>query len=244
MHDTTVQHVRQPDVLHIGRTARHLGGDVEPMDRLADNRVLGGRLRPGLGGGFALEVGLGGELAIADFAAVGRAHDAVGSLERIGADAEFPGGEVDQNRAHLGARHAQRRAAVLDRLAAGGLAFVRRAAGIGRDHGDLPERHIELFGRDLGKRGQDALPELDLAGKHRHLAVRTDSDPGIEHPVGVEAARELRPVFLLLGERGLGAQAEGDDDAAKAGSEVAPCQTGSVHVRSSRSPAPRASPRG
>ena len=57
---------------------------------------------------------------------------------------------------------------------------------------DAPERQIELLGRDLGERRHDALAELDLAGEHGRGAVRIDADPGVEHAVGLQAARQLR----------------------------------------------------
>ena len=50
-------------------------------------------------------------------------------------------GKPEEDVARFGARVAQRRAAVLDRLAARGLAFVRRPAGVARDHGQL--EHVE-----------------------------------------------------------------------------------------------------
>ena len=54
--------------------------------------------------------------------------DAVGDGQRIRRNGELGRGEIDQHAAHLGAGQAQRRAAVLDRLAAGGLPFVGRHA--------------------------------------------------------------------------------------------------------------------
>ena len=38
------------------------------------------------------------------------------------------------------------------------------------------------------ERGEDALPELDLAGEHGRRAVGIDADPGIEPAVGLQAA--------------------------------------------------------
>ena len=113
-------------------------------------------------------------------------------------NAELLGGEVDQDRAHFGAREPQRGAAVLDRQAAGGLAFVRRAAGVAGDDPDPRERQIELLGRDLRQGGEDALPQLHLAGEDGGGAVGIDREPGAEQPVGLQAARQprrfLRPV--------------------------------------------------
>jgi len=82
---------------------------------------------------------------------------------------------------------------------------------------DARERQIELLGRDLGERRHDALPELDLAGEHGRAAVRIDADPGVEHPVGLQAARKRR----LLGERDFRVEREGDHQGAEPGREVA-----------------------
>ena len=67
-----------------------------------------------------------------------------------------------------------------------------RAAGVAGDHVDARERQIELLGGDLRERGQDALPELDLAGEHGGVAVGVDAQPGIEHAVGLQAAGQPR----------------------------------------------------
>src|SRR5262249_6777580 len=155
--------------------------------------------------GLTLEIGLTGKMSVADLAAVRRRYDAVADLERIGGDPEALGRKLEQHGAHLGAGEAQRRAAVLDRLAARGLPFVWRAAGISRNHGHMRERHVELLGGDLGERRDDALAELDLAGEDSDPAVGADAQPGIEHPVGFEAARQPR---LILGGRERGAEAE------------------------------------
>src|SRR6266480_7490082 len=47
-----------------------------------------------------------GELTVADLAAVRRMDDAIRDLERVSGDAELPGGEANEQGAHLGARHA------------------------------------------------------------------------------------------------------------------------------------------
>ena len=107
-------------------------------------------------------------------------------------DGELLRGEIDQHRAHLGAGQAQRRAAVLDRLTAGGLPLVGRQRGVGRKDLHPRRREIELLGGDLPERGQDALPELDLAGVDRGVAVAADPDPGLQRTIVVEAARQPR----------------------------------------------------
>ena len=122
------------------------------------------------------------------------ADDAVGDRQRVRRRRRASGrGEIDQDRAHLGAGEAQRRAAVLDRLAAGGLAFVRATGAVSAEiDRHARQRQIEFLGRDLPERGQDALPELDLAGEDGGGAVGVDADPGVEHAVVVEAAGQPR----------------------------------------------------
>ena len=115
-------------VLHVGDAAGDLAGNVEARDRLADDLVGRGRLRRALAGRLAVEIGRAGELAIGDLAAVGAPMTPSVTVSVIRCDAELLRGEVEQHGAHLGAGEAQRRAAVLDRLAAGGLT-LRSASG-------------------------------------------------------------------------------------------------------------------
>ena len=77
-------------------------------------------------------------------------------------------------------------------------------------HAHALERQVELFGRDLRKRGDDALAELDLAGEHRARAVRVDADPGVEHAVVRQAAGQIG---APLREREFRIEREGNDDA-------------------------------
>src|SRR5262249_42387793 len=122
--------------------------------------------------------------------------------------------------------HAQGRAAVLDRLAAGGLALVRRAPGVAGNHRNTGKRQIELLGRDLLQRRENALPQLDLAGEDRGGAVGVDPDPAVEPPVVLQAARE--PGGLLAQCR-LRVERERNDQGAEACGEFASVECGSVH---------------
>jgi len=130
------------------------------------------------------------ELAIAEAAAVRRLDDAVGDREPLGRDAQALRRLVDEDGAHLRRREPHGRPAVFDRLAAGGETLVRRRARIARDHAHAREREAELLGGDLGKGGEHALAELDLAGHHRDRAVGIDAEPGVEHGVLGKAARQ------------------------------------------------------
>ena len=88
-----------------------------------------------------------------------------------------------------------------------------RPAGVAGDHLDAVERQVELLGRDLGERGQDALAELDLAGEDGRGAVGVDADPAVELAVVLQAAGQPR---RLLRERALRIEREGDHDARRA----------------------------
>src|SRR5207249_10448707 len=98
------------------------------------------------------------------------------------------------------AREAQRRAAVLDRQAAGGVTLVRRARGVAGDDLDARRLQVQLVRGDLRQGGGDALPQLDLAGEDRHRAVRSGGAPGVEQAVRVEAPRQRGGPVLRGGE--------------------------------------------
>src|SRR5207249_5056010 len=85
---------------------------------------------------------------------------------------------------------AQRGAALLHRKAPGGLTLVRSSCGVAVDHLDALEVHVQLVGGDLRQGGADTLAQLDLAGEDRHGAVGLDAQPGVEHAVRLEAARQ------------------------------------------------------
>ena len=58
-----------------------------------------------------------------------------------------------------------------------------------------PQLHLDM---------DDALAELDLACEDSCAAIRVDAQPGIEHVIAAEAARQVR----LLGERKLRREGE------------------------------------
>src|SRR6185295_5621705 len=142
--------------------------------------------------------------------------------ERSGLGAKAFCGKLKKDCADLRAGKPQRRATVLDRLAARGHAFVRRLLCIARNHLYTGERQVELLRRDLRQSSHDALAELDLAGADRGVAVGADANPGIEQAVVVEAAGEplLRSGLLRASEPW--SKREGERDAAEPGGEVAP----------------------
>ena len=74
---------------------------------------------------------------------------------------------------------------------------------------------VELLGGDLPERGQDALPELDLAGVDGGVAVAADPHPGLQRTVVVEAARQPRR-RCALGQQFGRIEREGEHEAAHA----------------------------
>src|SRR5262249_56528930 len=71
--------------------------------------------------------------------------------------------------------------------------------GVAVDHLDPLQVHVELVRGDLREGRADALTQLDLPGEDRHRAARIDAKPRVQHPVRVEAARELSRTVLRQG---------------------------------------------
>src|SRR6185437_13205761 len=114
----------EAQILHVSRPARDLRRDVEARHRLADDAIVPGRARRRLRRRLAVEEAGRDELAIRDTLAARSDDDPVCDGERALWNAELGGGAHEEKGARLGAGEAQRRAALLDRLAAGGVAFV------------------------------------------------------------------------------------------------------------------------
>ena len=224
-HHPAMHHAGQAQVLHVHRLAGHLAGNVEALDRLTHDLVQADRLRTYRGARLAIEVGRGGKLRVRDALAVRCADHAVRDAERIRAHLEPRRGKLDQDRAHFGGRETQRGPGVLDRLTAGRHSLVRGAAGVAGNHIDPRERQIELFGGDLRERGDDALPQLHLAGEDGRAAVCVDADPGIQLAIAIEATGE--PLLFLCGDR---IEREREHDSAETLGEIAAIDGDGHHV--------------
>src|SRR5207244_55744 len=61
----------------------------------------------------------------------------------------------------------------------------------GWDHAHPGEIDIELVGRNLGQRGDDALADLDLAGAQYNEARGIEAQPARESWIGGEIGRQL-----------------------------------------------------
>ena len=162
-----MQHPRQHQIVHVARLAGELRRQVAPRRAAADQAIGRCRLERRGARDLALDVR---EIPVGD-AALGTADGAVFDRQLMGSCLENRRGAPEHQRAQLGARHAQRLAAILDRQAAGGHAFVRAVGGARRKDANSLQIDIQLFGGDLRKRREDALPELDLAARDGDRAV-------------------------------------------------------------------------
>ena len=85
--------------------------------------------------------------------------------------------------------------------------------GVAGNHLEARQRQIEFLGGDLRERGEDALPELDLAGEHRsRCRRRLMRTQAVEHAVVLQAARQ--PALLRDGK--IRIEREGEDNARRA----------------------------
>ena len=79
---------------------------------------------------------------------------------------------------------------MLDRVAARGHALVGARGRAGRHHAHAGEIDVELVGDDLGDGREDALADLDLAGRDLDDAVSPKAQPLRQPPVALQAAGE------------------------------------------------------
>ena len=136
-HDAGVQHVRQAQVLHIGRPARELGRDVHPRHRAADDGEAARAFQRARRLGLHVQRQALGERAVADPPAVRRDHHAVAHRQLLDRRVQPLRRRLQQHRPRLGRGVHDRRAAVLHRVAARREHLVRGAGGVGGDQGDL-----------------------------------------------------------------------------------------------------------
>ncbi len=107
-------------------------------------------------------------------------------------DAEPIGRGVKEYLADFGAGLPDRAAGLLHGKTAGRDALVGAAGCRGAHHLHAGDIDIEFVGGDLGERRHDALPDLDLSRRDRHLSLRRDVDPGRQLRVRREARRQFR----------------------------------------------------
>ena len=192
-HDARMHHSVKLHVVNKDGFAEHLRRQIDARAAFADALEIGDALaRAGAGrfGGQVDRAGQGpvilpGRGAVAQNAAVADrqlGRFAAEDLSRLG----------EEQCAHVGAGLPHGDAAELDRLAAGGIALVRRLDRLARADGDALHRQIELVGGNLPHCGEHALAKLDAAGEHGDLARRGEGDPAVELGIGLELGGKRR----------------------------------------------------
>ena len=191
-HNASEQHAGQFEVLHEARRAGDFVRDVEPRGIGADDGVARGGLGLDSGGRFAAQQLRVRQLPVGDLADTVEAADySVLDGELVERDVEPLRCFLQQQVTRFGACISDCAAAVVDRAAAGGVAFVRRQRGVACHHAHARQCNIEFLGCDLRHRGDDTLANLDLAGVNRHAPIRIETQPLVEPGVDDEAAGKL-----------------------------------------------------
>src|SRR6185437_1677220 len=182
--DFPVKHAGYSYVVHKFESAERERGNIDARYRLAEDRPFVERLARGVRVKREAEVLASDKFTVRDFAgSIARDYDgavARGELRRR--DAEVLRGKLDERLAGGCGGLCEIRVIEIRRmrLAAGRVAFVRRAPGVSGDHRDVSERHAELFGDELRLRSDDALAKLLFAGVTGHFAVGGDGNPRVD----------------------------------------------------------------
>jgi len=227
-----MHHVRQPQVLHEGRAADDFGRQIEARQVFADQPALGGRNQLGLRRRPHMQQRIADQFAVAEAAAVIGDDRAVFCGEAGGRHLQQRRGPADQQRTRLRRGIHDRGAAVLHRMAAGGVAFVRGQRRIGRDEADHARRDDQFLGRQLDEGGLQSLAQFGLAGEDGDVAAAADPDPGIEHRIFGKIARQSGPSRRRRSGvlcRDWPAERKADDKGTAASEQGAPRQARGIH---------------
>ena len=95
-----------------------------------------------------------------------------------------------KERPHLGADQANGAARYGNRIAARGESLPRAGRRLARDDPQPRRGDIQLFSGDLRQRGEDALADLDLAGRKPHAARFLEADPCAEQRIVQQTVRQ------------------------------------------------------
>ena len=176
-----MQHSLALVILHVREASGDLVGNVDPSDRLPDDRVVLRVLERRLGVDNEAEVLAADERRVGDAFAAGLRHDdAVLDDDGVLVDAELRGALGNQRLAAGGRCLADLHPAVLDGQAAERDALVGRQRRVALDDGDAIERHRELLGGDLRHRRADSRAEVDLPRVNGHVALRVDREKAVD----------------------------------------------------------------
>ena len=192
-HNARMQHAVERHIVQEGGTAEHLVGEIGPRQVLPDHAMLARLFDRRASGRLALEIDRCGERPVILPGRLSFVEDRpVLDRQRVALMAELRRGAVEKQQAHLGAGLAQGDAAELDRLAARRIAFIRRQLGVAGLQQDTIGRYVELLGGDLAHRRQDALADLDPAGRDGDPALCVEPHPLVEPRVVAQHAGKGR----------------------------------------------------
>ena len=186
-----VQHARQRLIVDEARPGEHLVGNIDPLHRMSGQRALRRSLRRYARRSVAIERNVVGQFPIAGPDIAGSRNGAVLDAERIDINTQPFRSQLQKDLANLRAGVAQRAAGLLDRETARGNALVGARGGRSADHLHAGQIDIEFVGGDLRQRGHDALSDLDLARRHRHLSRVREFQPRRQFRVRGKADRQF-----------------------------------------------------
>ncbi len=156
-------------VVNETRMRENLVGNVQPLKRISGEHPLRRWFGHGARRGLAIQRDLVGELPVAGADIAGTGDGAVPDVERVDPDAQLIGRGGQEDLPDLGTGLPDGTAGLLHRKAARGDALVGATRRRGANHLHAADIDIELVGGDLGQRGHDALPDLDLSRRDRHV---------------------------------------------------------------------------
>ena len=172
-----MQHSRQHGIVDEALPRKHLVGNVEPPHRVACQRTLLDRFLRDTRRCIAIQRNLAGQLPIARPHIAGAGDGTVFDAERVDGGSQSIRCRREKNMPDLRAGVPQCAAGLLDRQAPRGDALIGARRRRGANHPHAGHVDIEFVGGDLRQRGDDALSDLDLAGRDRHLSVRRKLQP-------------------------------------------------------------------
>ncbi len=172
-----MQHSGQGRIVNEAGMGENLVGNIQPLHgvsgKAAARRCFGHRAR----GGMTVERNFAREFPVAGADIAGPGNGAIDDIERIGSDTEAVGRGNQENLPDFGADLPDRAPRLLHGKTAGSDTFIGTARRRCANHLHAGDIDIKLVGGDLGQRRHDALPDLDLARRDRHLSLRRDADP-------------------------------------------------------------------
>src|SRR5262249_24922329 len=152
--------------------------EIEPRQAPSYDAIARRRLGKSGAGRRASEIDLAGHRPVVLADRAPRAQEAsILDRERLDWAGEAARHMRKKQRAHLGARQANRAARYGDGVAARGEALRRACRRLPRYDAQALRLHVELLGGDLRERGEHALADFDLAGGKPYATRLLETDP-------------------------------------------------------------------